>query len=150
MYLYPCSARNSCSQSYGVWTSENKVHLIGPIIFLQRQSLSDQASASLCQWKYTCLIISIFQRSSKAADERNLLQKLTANRVKSPNVQREKASDLPLRAWGQWRFALPWKGVSCCCSGKEEDCWEMVELMSPKWFFRGLELLGHQAFWNMT
>lgn len=88
---YPCSARNSCPQSYGVWTSQNKVHLIGPIIFLQRQSLSDQASASLCQWKYTCLIISIFQRTSKAADERNLLQKLTANRVKSPNVQREEA-----------------------------------------------------------
>lgn len=87
---YPCSARNSCPQSYGVWTSQNKVHLIGPIIFLQRQSLSDQASASLCQWKYTCLIISIFQRTSKAADERNLLQKLTANRVKSPNVQQRK------------------------------------------------------------
>lgn len=26
----------------------------------------------------------------------------------------------------------------------------MVESMSPKSFFGGLELLGHQAFWNMT
>lgn len=112
---YPCSARNSCPQSYGVWTSQNKVHLIGPIIFLQRQSLSDQASASLCQWKYTCLIISIFQRTSKAADERNLLQKLTANRVKSPNVQREEAV-IPSCV----------QGPAMLCSALKEGVWLLL------------------------